>query len=89
MENFVKTSPPNGESFNEMYFRVSRFIDMIRTKKIDNALIITHSGVIRCFLAYFLKFPLENSFKIPIGFHEHYIFKIESNPLFDSIIKLK
>jgi len=89
MEDFVKISPPNGESFHEMYIRVSGFIKMLRNKKFNKVLIVTHSGVIRCFLAYFLKFPLKNSFKIPIGFNEHYIFKIDSNSLFDSIIKLK
>ena len=88
MEDFVKTSPPNGESFNQMYARVSSFIKMLRNKKFKQILIVSHSGVIRCFLAYLLKFPLKNSFKVPIGFHEHYIFKIDSNPLFDSIIKL-
>tara|TARA_Y100000814_G_scaffold125267_2_gene90357 strand:- start:2056 stop:2643 length:588 start_codon:yes stop_codon:yes gene_type:complete len=89
MENFVTISPPNGESFNQMYTRVRGFIKMLRNKKYNKILIVTHSGVIRCFLAYMLKFPLKNSFKIPIGFHEHYIFKIESDPLFDSIIKFK
>ena len=89
MEDFVNVAPTNGESFIQMYLRVSNFIEMLRNKHFNEVLIISHSGVIRCFLAYLLKFPLENSFKIPIGFHEQYIFKIESDPLFDSIVKMK
>ena len=89
MEDFVNVSPPNGESLNQMYFRISNFIEMLRNKEFNDVLIVTHSGVIRCFLAFILKFPLENSFKIPVGFHEQYIFKIEPDPLFDTIVKMK
>ena len=89
MEDFVNVSTPNGESFDQMYSRVIKFIKILRKKSFKKVLIITHSGVIRCFLAYLLKFPLSNSFKIPIGFHEHYIFNLEKNSQFDSIIKLK
>ena len=89
MEDFVNIAPTNGESFNQMYLRISNFIEMLRNKEFNEVLIVSHSGVIRCFLAYLLKFPLENSFKIPVGFHEQYVFKIESDPLFDSILKMK
>ena len=89
MEDFVNVAPTNGESFNEMYLRVSNFIETLRNKDFNEVLIVSHSGVIRCFLAYLLKFPLDNSFKIPIGFHEQYIFKIDSDPLLDSILKMK
>ena len=89
MEDFVNVAPTNGESFNEMYLRVSNFIEMLRNKDFNEVLIVSHSGVIRCFLAYLLKFPLDNSFKIPIGFHEQYILKIDSDPLLDSIVKIK
>tara|TARA_B100000941_G_scaffold284596_1_gene255547 strand:+ start:424 stop:987 length:564 start_codon:yes stop_codon:yes gene_type:complete len=89
MEDFVNVSPTNGESFYEMYLRVSNFIEQLRNKDYNDVLIISHSGVIRCFLAYLLKFPLNNSFKIPVGFYEQYIFKIDSNPLFDSIVKMR
>ena len=88
MEDFVNISPPNGESFNNMYIRITEFIKILRIENFNKVLIVTHSGVIRCFLAYFLKFPLINSFKIPIGFNGHYIFKLDSKPQLDSIIKL-
>ena len=89
MADFVEISPPNGESFSQMFDRVSGFIAMLRTRKFKKILIVSHSGVIRCFLAYLLKFPLKNSFRIPIGFNEHYVFKIESDPLLDTIVKFK
>ena len=56
MDKFVTNPPPNGESFNQMFTRVSNLIDMLRNKKVDKVLIITHAGVIRCFFAHLLNF---------------------------------
>ena len=52
MEDFVNVAPTNGESFNQMYLRVSNFIEMLRNKDFNDVLIVSHSGVIMCFLAY-------------------------------------
>ena len=89
MKNFVQKSPPRGESFNKMYLRVKSFIEELRSKNFNKVLIISHSGVIRCFLKYFLNFPLNNAFRFPVGFNEHYIFNLSKNDKFDSIKKLK
>ena len=89
MKKFVNVAPPNGESFMNMFDRIQKFIENLRVEKYNKVLIITHSGVIRCFLAKILGFPLENSFKFPIGFNEHYIIKLSSNSALDCIQKLK
>ena len=89
MKKFVNVAPPNGESFIDMFNRIQTFIENLRVEKYNKVLIITHSGVIRCFLAKILGFPLENSFKLPIGFNEHYVIKLSSDSTFDFIQKFK
>ena len=63
MADFLNNSPKNGETLNQMYKRISEFIESLRSKNFDKILIIAHSGVIRCFWAYFLEIPLQNIFK--------------------------
>jgi alpha-ribazole phosphatase len=89
MENFVSIAPTQGESLETMYARVSDFIDALRNEQFSKVLIIAHAGVIRCLWAYFLEIPLKNIFRIPVKFHEHFIFKLGSSRQMDSIIKLK
>jgi len=88
MADFVELKPPGGESLNEMYWRVESFIDAIRLENFENLLVVTHAGVIRCFWAYVLGMPLINIFKIPVGFNEHFIFKLGDSKTADSILKM-
>jgi len=89
MEDFVNNPPTNGETLNQMYERISEFINSLRNENINKVLIITHSGVIRCFWAYFLEIPLQNIFRIPIGFGEVFKFNLGANKNYDSIKQLK
>ncbi|MFA9289785.1 MAG: alpha-ribazole phosphatase family protein [Solirubrobacteraceae bacterium] len=89
MNDFVTVKPPEGENLLELYSRISNFIDNLRTstentdKKI---IIITHSGVIRCFYAYFLGIPLKNLFKIFVGFNEVHHFKLSTKKETDLLL---
>ncbi|MCH2046555.1 MAG: alpha-ribazole phosphatase [Saprospiraceae bacterium] len=89
MADFVQVAPSGGESLNQMFARVSIFIDALRNENLAKVLIVTHSGVIRCLWAYLLAIPLENIFKLPVGFHEHFVFKLAKNHSLDAILKLK
>ncbi|MBC6409822.1 MAG: alpha-ribazole phosphatase [Ekhidna sp.] len=89
MEDFVNNSPTNGETLNQMYKRIAEFIDSLRSENFDKVLIITHSGVIRCFWAYFLEIPLYNIFKLPISFGEVFKFNLGDNKQYDSVKQLK
>lgn len=89
MEDFVNNAPPNGETLKQMYKRVSEFIDSLRNENFNKILIITHSGVIRCFWAYFLEIPLKNIFKLPVKFNEIFQFNLGKNSDFDSVKQLK
>jgi probable phosphoglycerate mutase len=59
-------SPLSGESFEELYSRVMNTLDQIkRENSSGNVLIVTHSAVIKCFLAYFKNNPLEKLWEPP------------------------
>ncbi|MHA1688134.1 MAG: alpha-ribazole phosphatase [Promethearchaeota archaeon] len=67
MEDFVKFTPPNGESYLELYDRVSdSFLELINKQPHEKVIIITHGGVIRSILTSVLKIPLKNSFSLEI-----------------------
>ncbi len=70
MNDFVNIAPPHGETFNEMYVRINDFIkNVLLNQQIESPIIIiTHAGVIRCFVAYVLNVPLTNAFKIPVDY---------------------
>ena len=70
MQDFVYTVPPEGESFANLYERVKAFIfDLLNHHDQSKPLVIvSHAGVIRCFLCYVLHMPLSQAFKIPVDF---------------------
>ena len=66
---FVESPPPNGESFNDLYRRVSDFVtDMQKSYQNQNVLVITHAGVIRAMLALALNLPLTAVFKFELDY---------------------
>ena len=64
---------PNGESYIDVYDRVSRVLDQI--KESDTILIICHQAVCRTIIAYFTKKPLSECVNIPIDLHTLYELK--------------
>lgn len=73
MEDFVNQSPPGGETFAEMFSRVSDFMNGLEEE--GKILLVTHAGVIRCLWAWLLEMPLSHSFRIPVGYGEVFHFK--------------
>ena len=68
-DNFVHSSPPNGESFTDLCRRVGFFWeDMVQgiSPATEQILIITHAGVIRALFAYLLQMPPANAFQFRV-----------------------
>ncbi len=65
-ENFVQTAPPNGESFIDLCQRAGAFWQELLQQELEQAVIITHAGVIRALLAHILKLPLANAFQFRV-----------------------
>ncbi len=68
--DFINQAPPNGESFAALYERATSFLDEIKMTKDKDLFIVTHSGVIRSFLAHELSIPKRNAFVLKLGYGE-------------------
>jgi alpha-ribazole phosphatase len=70
MNDFVNVGAPEGESFLILYERVVDFINELLSHHAekDKVMIVSHAGVIRCFLSYLLATPLSHVFKMPVDF---------------------
>lgn len=60
--------PPNGESFSSLQARAVPIIENAIEDSRENILIVTHSGVIRSVLCYYLKMPLSRMFSIEVDY---------------------
>jgi alpha-ribazole phosphatase len=74
--NLLHYNIPEGESLTMLEDRVNSFIDDLLKRKIEKALIITHAGVIRCFLSHFNDIPIKETLNIPVEFSSVKILKI-------------
>ena len=48
--------------------RVNHFIDEMIKQTHGKVAVVTHAGVVRCFVARVLEIPLNNAFKIPVTY---------------------
>ncbi|MBB4035944.1 alpha-ribazole phosphatase [Dysgonomonas hofstadii] len=62
-KDWVDTPTPNGESFMQLYYRVSSLLDELKTKDYSSVIIFAHGGVINCFRIYFGKSELTGAFE--------------------------
>jgi alpha-ribazole phosphatase len=88
-KDFVTTKTANGESMEEMFFRLSNFMDELRNQSYDKVLIVAHGGIIRLMWCYLLQIPLKNTFKIPVNYGEVFQFNLGNNNEDDFILEKK
>jgi alpha-ribazole phosphatase len=67
-ENYMYVRTPGGESFADVYDRVVSFVSELRPADSTAMAVVAHSGVIRSWLAYALGLPVENAFRIDVGY---------------------
>jgi len=60
--------PPGGESFKDLYTRVSPFFEDLQQNLKKPCLVITHSGVIRVMICKYLGMDPDQLFKIKLGY---------------------
>ncbi|MEN0052106.1 MAG: alpha-ribazole phosphatase family protein [Mucilaginibacter sp.] len=70
MSDFVNTSPPGGESLNQMNERVMGFWKELLQYPHQRIAIITHAGVIRLILSAVNSTPLQSLFDINVQYGE-------------------
>lgn len=79
MNDFVNYSIPEGESFTQLYLRVNDFIETTLLKEQEKrpAIIITHAGVIRCFLCRTQNISLKDAFNIKVNYGSVFNIKLD------------
>ena len=70
MNDFVNHAVPGGESFIQLYLRINDFIEttLLKEQRKRPAIIITHAGVIRCFLCRKQNIPLKDAFSLQVNY---------------------
>lgn len=67
--DYANLSPPNGETFLQLYQRVTHFLEELLSRHHKETIaIVTHGGVIRAILAHVLNMPLKGLFRIVIDY---------------------
>lgn len=67
-EDFVHSSCPGGESYQDLYKRVLQFWQENILNSADPVAVVTHGGVIRALLAYLKNIPLKESFSVGVDY---------------------
>ena len=62
-DDFLNQPTTDGESFRDLYARVSSFLDELRQKDFCHVAIFAHGGVLICAQVYAGLVPLEDGFK--------------------------
>lgn len=73
MVDFVNLAPHNGDSFQDVFDRVSAFwrdevLPLADVDKPTTIYIVSHGGVIRALLCLFLELPLQNAYRLHLDY---------------------
>lgn len=63
-DDWVNPPAPGGESFVQMYQRVSSFFDELKEQAPDTVFVFTHGGVISCAHVYFEQADINEAFDL-------------------------
>ncbi|WP_353571180.1 alpha-ribazole phosphatase [Candidatus Albibeggiatoa sp. nov. BB20] len=72
LDDFVNVQTEEGESFVQLYQRVTEFVEQLSTKDYQTVAIVTHAGVVRAILAWLLEIPLQNMFRLQVQYGDIY-----------------
>lgn len=69
-KDWVNNPAPNGESFSQMYNRVSSLMDEVTQGNYNKVLIFAHGGVISCARVYFKQADIQSTFDLMPNYGE-------------------
>ena len=67
-KDFVNSNPPNGETFLTLFKRAVEFLSELLQSNINNAVVVSHSGIMHALLTHFLKMPLNKAYTLKINY---------------------
>lgn len=89
MNDFANIKTPNGENYLDLQQRTTNFIAALLETKYNSVSIITHAGNIRSFISWAIDLPLENSFRIEVGYGAMVSMKINRDKCFNKLISIQ
>jgi len=78
MQDFVKNSPPQGESYEQLAKRTKIFLQKLQDTE-GNVLVCTHAGVMRAVFAWVMGLPLANSFRLRLSYASCLLIDLDQN----------
>jgi alpha-ribazole phosphatase len=85
MNNYETIAPPNGETYKQLFERVTLFYNQLLKQSFKTVVIFTHAGVIRSFYKILLELTIANAFKLPCHVSSISLINISSNSCYNSI----
>ncbi|MEQ8351156.1 MAG: histidine phosphatase family protein [Leptospiraceae bacterium] len=83
MDDFVHRAPPGGESYFQLHERTRTFFEQFKQETLERSkvdqkpsIIVTHGGVIRCFLEILLETSLEKAFYLQVPYGSIFSFRL-------------
>lgn len=67
-EDWVNISAPRGESMNDLYMRVSNFLNKLKTGNWEKVCLFAHGGVLTCARIYAGQYKIEEAFNNMPGY---------------------
>lgn len=75
--DYLNIAPPNGESFNELMFRIDNFLDDVTKQHPNkNVLVVTHGGPIRAFHVLINGLKPEDAFNLKVDYGQIFIYSL-------------
>jgi len=68
MNNYIDTPCPGGESYIDLIIRVKAFLADLLKSKCNEAIIVSHAGVIRTIISLIQNIPPDKSFEIEVAY---------------------
>lgn len=66
--DYVNIPVPGGESYQQLYDRVSDFLNSLKNSGVQRAIVVTHGGVIKAAIAAITHVSLQSAMKITVSY---------------------
>ena len=68
MKDILNTRVPNGESYSDLFLRVSAFWNDLQSTSFNRVAVVAHAGSIRAIVALFLELAADRSFQLHLDY---------------------
>ncbi|MCV6638631.1 alpha-ribazole phosphatase [Candidatus Albibeggiatoa sp. nov. NOAA] len=85
LDDFVNQPAEQGESFVQLYQRVTNFLEQLAKADHETVAIVSHAGVIRVVWSWLLDIPLQNTFRLQVKYGDICSVRLNEEKIYCSI----